>query len=122
MGSDGIHDGLEARVRSAPMPSLEGDRLDLTEPKRWFHRIEAYRHIRITPLRSPSLVPNEMPVMTDRALAPDNDHAFGSVEVLLNVLMPVGPAADAGVPPDREALRLQSIDQWLYPCAVLRLV
>src|SRR5262245_38930661 len=117
-----VRDRPEAMVRPAPFPALERQRLDLAEAERRFDTVEADRDVCVALLRAPRLIADVMPVMTDRALAPGDDHALGGVEVLLDILVPIGSAADVSVPPDSEALGFQGSDERRQPSAILGLV
>jgi hypothetical protein len=113
---------LEPRVGPIALPVFKRQRLDLAETERRLNSVEADRDIRIAFLRSPRLVADEMSVMADRSLGPSDDHAFGSLEMLLDILVPVGAATDAGVPPDAEAFCFQCLDERDKARAILRLV
>ena len=111
VASNGVHHGLEPPVRAIALPAFQRQRLDLAEAERRLDPVEADRDISIAPLRAPRLVAHEMAVMADRALAPRDDHAFGGLEMLLDILVPIGAAADMGVPPDAEAFGLERLDK-----------
>src|SRR4029453_2424304 len=84
--------------------------------------LETTGHVRPQRRPPPCLVPDKLAGVTDGALAPRYDHAFGDLEMLLDILVPVGPAADVDVPPDREAVGLQCLDQRPQPGSIFRLV
>src|SRR6185295_12277905 len=67
-------------------------------------------------------VANEPALRSGRALAPHHEHAFGTVELLLDRPPPLVAAADLRVPPDAEPLGLERRDERLHPFAVLCLV
>jgi hypothetical protein len=68
------------------------------------------------------LVANELPFGPDRAPAPDDDYAFGRIELPLDRLAPLVAGADMLVPPDGISVGLKRLDQRQYATPVLGLV
>jgi hypothetical protein len=111
-----------ARVRPIAFPALERERLHFAEPKRRLDCIEADWQVSAAALGPCRFVPNEISLSTDRARRPGHDHAFGGVEMFLDVFAPVRAAADVLVPPDSEAFSFECFNERCYARAVFGLV
>lgn len=120
--ADGVGERGEAGVRTIAGPTTQRDGLDFSEAERRFHRIEADRNIYISSLRAARFVTNKIAVMADRPLGPDDDDAFGGVEMFLDVLAPVSAATDMRIPPHAEAFGFQGSNQRLDARSVLGLI
>ncbi|GAA4723844.1 hypothetical protein GCM10023325_21850 [Sphingomonas lutea] len=94
----------------------------LTKAERWADIVDCDREVVTGLLRRACFVTDEAAFRADGALAPDDNHHLGRVEMAFDLLPPVGAAADMLVPPDVEAFRLERFDQGDQPLAVLRLV
>src|SRR5207248_5170120 len=113
---------LIMRIGRIAVPAAERGCLAFTEAERWIDGIDQYRDIESPALRPRRLFTHELPVSADRALAPDDDHAPRAVELLLDRVPPRVAGADLLVPPDRQSVRLQRLNQRLHPSPVFRLV
>jgi hypothetical protein len=120
--TDRVDQGNEMVIRPIPVPALQRDGLDFTEAERGFTGVDADRQIDSPSLSTACLVTHKIPVMATRTLAPGDDDAFGRIQMLVDILVPIGAAADVGVPPDGETFSLERSNQRRQAGAILRLV
>ena len=73
-------------------------------------------------LRARRFIPNEITVLAHRSFAPHDDNAFGLFKLTLDRVSPFLAAADVHVPPNRQAVSLDCLNQRRNPLAILRLV
>jgi hypothetical protein len=94
----------------------------LSESERRLDLVDRHRQVDATALGPRSFVLHEVTGEPGRRLAPDDDHAARGIEVLANGLPPRGPTPDVQVPPNRQPLRGQGVDEEPDPGAILGLV
>jgi hypothetical protein len=120
--TDCLGDDQEARIGPIAFPPPKRNGLNFPETKGWIDGIKPDRQVGAALSRTSSLVPNEIALCADRALGPNDDNAFGRIEMFLDIFAPMGAAADMSVPPDGETFFLKRGDQRAESRSVFGLV
>ena len=110
------------RIGAIAFPAAERQCLHLAEAERKVDLVNQHRDIDVAFLRPRCLVLDKGALGGDRALAPDDNHAFCRVELGFDHMAPLCAAADLRVPPDRIAVGFQRLDKRFHPTPVFRLV
>ena len=84
--------------------------------ERWLDFVEERRHEDAAFARLRRLVGH--PLRADRVVRPDDNRAHRAFKGLLNHAVVALAEGDIAVPPDVEAVRLQGLDERLYPGAI----
>src|SRR5215208_3269096 len=120
--SNRLGERLKAGIRSVPLPTLQRNGLDFTEPKWRLDWIETNGQIYPAFSRTRRFVAHKIALRADGAAAPYDDDAFCCVKMRLDVFAPMGAAANVSVPPDSEPFALERRHQGQKASPVLRLV
>src|SRR5690348_6707447 len=104
------------------MPANQAQCLGLAKTQRQMDLVDDHWNIDVALLGACRFVLDKFAVRSGGAPAPDDDHAFGGVELGLDRLAPRSSAANLRVPPDRKAASLERIDKRLHAPPILSLV